>query len=159
MGICSDNPVTRGQKTQTSSGRDRRLPIWRAYRIWAWQHIQNPELRVIIIVAIESAMRQGEILSLMWENINLRVGVAHLPITKNAFVVMCHCLFIHKRSIDLTGSKSIRSRVYLHIGRVQRVFEWCCYRLKDRERSSFPWFFRHEAISRHLNSEHWIWWK
>ncbi|EAW0671442.1 site-specific integrase, partial [Salmonella enterica] len=37
----------------------------------------------IFHLAIETAMRQGEILSLRWEHIDLQHGVAHLPLTKN----------------------------------------------------------------------------
>lgn len=37
----------------------------------------------MIILAVETAVRQGEFLALRWENINLRLGVAHLPQTKN----------------------------------------------------------------------------
>ncbi|EDW4369316.1 tyrosine-type recombinase/integrase, partial [Salmonella enterica subsp. diarizonae] len=34
-------------------------------------------------LALETGMRQGEILSLRWEHIDLQYGVAHLPVTKN----------------------------------------------------------------------------
>lgn len=40
-------------------------------------------LPAIIQLAVESAMRRGEIVSLRWEHINLRDRVAHLPKTKN----------------------------------------------------------------------------
>jgi integrase len=37
----------------------------------------------MIILAIETGMRRGEILSLRWEHIDLDRRVAHLPMTKN----------------------------------------------------------------------------
>ncbi|WP_396018798.1 site-specific integrase, partial [Escherichia coli] len=40
-------------------------------------------LYVIFHLALETAMRQGEILSLRWEHVDLQHGVAHLPTTKN----------------------------------------------------------------------------
>jgi integrase len=40
-------------------------------------------IQPIVIMAIETAMRRGEILSLRWENIDLAKRVAHLPMTKN----------------------------------------------------------------------------
>lgn len=43
----------------------------------------SPTLATIIDLAIETAMRRGEIASLEWENIDLKAGVAHLPKTKN----------------------------------------------------------------------------
>ncbi|WP_194075174.1 integrase [Methylobacterium durans] len=40
-------------------------------------------LRPLIILAIETGMRRGELLSLRWEHIDLEKRVAHLPLTKN----------------------------------------------------------------------------
>jgi integrase len=37
----------------------------------------------MIILAVETGMRRGEILSLRWEHIDLDRRVAHLPLTKN----------------------------------------------------------------------------
>ena len=44
---------------------------------------KNQALYVIFHLALETAMRQGEILSLRWEHVDLQHGVAHLPTTKN----------------------------------------------------------------------------
>lgn len=43
----------------------------------------NPWIRPLVVIAMESAMRQGELLALRWENIDLVRRVAHLPETKN----------------------------------------------------------------------------
>ncbi|VVE01344.1 site-specific integrase [Pandoraea nosoerga] len=40
-------------------------------------------LPAIIWLAVETAMRRGEIVSLQWENVDLKRRVAHLPATKN----------------------------------------------------------------------------
>ncbi|NVH98170.1 site-specific integrase [Burkholderia pseudomallei] len=40
-------------------------------------------LPAIIWLAVETAMRRGEIVSLKWENVDLKRRVAHLPATKN----------------------------------------------------------------------------
>nr|WP_145549826.1 site-specific integrase [Variovorax boronicumulans] len=37
----------------------------------------------IVILAVETAMRRGEIISLCWEHVDLKRRVAHLPATKN----------------------------------------------------------------------------
>ncbi|WP_175810889.1 site-specific integrase [Burkholderia cepacia] len=37
----------------------------------------------VIWLAVETAMRRGEIVSLLWENVDLKRRVAHLPATKN----------------------------------------------------------------------------
>lgn len=83
-GLCDDNPVKNVRKPKPPPGRDRRLTPREDRLIlrYAHQHT-NPELYSIIVIALETAMRQGEILSLRWENINFKTRVAHLPITKN----------------------------------------------------------------------------
>ncbi|MBU1362889.1 MAG: site-specific integrase [Gammaproteobacteria bacterium] len=58
-------PVTRGENGRVSAG------------------CRNSWLRPLILLALETAMRRGELLSLRWENIRLTERVAHLPMTKN----------------------------------------------------------------------------
>lgn len=43
----------------------------------------TPDLYVLVVLAIETAMRQGELLKLEWEHISLQRRIAHLPDTKN----------------------------------------------------------------------------
>lgn len=43
----------------------------------------NALLKPFILLALETAMRRGELLSLRWENVRIRDRVAHLPMTKN----------------------------------------------------------------------------
>lgn len=43
----------------------------------------NAQLKAIIQLALETAMRQGEILLLRWEHINLKSRIARLPNTEN----------------------------------------------------------------------------
>lgn len=47
------------------------------------KNCRNVYLREIVGLALETAMRRGEILSLRWENIRLAERVAHLPLTKS----------------------------------------------------------------------------
>lgn len=44
---------------------------------------ENPLIKPFVLLALETAMRRGELLSLRWENTRLKERVAHLPITKN----------------------------------------------------------------------------
>src|SRR5690606_13631800 len=44
---------------------------------------RNCYMRPLIILALETGMRRGELLGLTWENVDLDAGVAHLPLTKN----------------------------------------------------------------------------
>jgi integrase len=43
----------------------------------------NPWIRPIVQLAIETAMRRGEIFELRWKQVNLDRRTAHLPATKN----------------------------------------------------------------------------
>lgn len=83
-GLCDDNPVLKVRKPKTPPGRERRLTAREDRLIlrYAHQHV-NQDLYSIIVLALETAMRQGEILSLQWEHINLKTRIAHLPTTKN----------------------------------------------------------------------------
>lgn len=83
-GLCDINPVANVRKPKPSPGRDRRLTAREERLIlrYAYSHI-NPDLYSIIVLALETAMRQGEILNLRWEHINLKSRIAHLPETKN----------------------------------------------------------------------------
>lgn len=44
---------------------------------------ENPLIKPFVLLALETAMRRGELLSLRWENIRLKDRVAYLPMTKN----------------------------------------------------------------------------
>lgn len=83
-GYCDDNPVKNVRKPKTPPGRERRLTPREERQILRYCHgHQNMELYSIVVLALETAMRQGEILSLRWEHINLKTRIAHLPDTKN----------------------------------------------------------------------------
>lgn len=83
-GYCDDNPVKKVRKPKPPPGRDRRLTPREDRLIMRYAHgYGNPELYSIVVLALETAMRQGEILGLTWEHVNLKSRVAHLPATKN----------------------------------------------------------------------------
>lgn len=83
-GIDIDNPVIKVRKPRPAPGRSRRLSHREATLLLRAAHShQNKDLYPIIVIALETAMRQGEILSLKWENISWKKRVAHLPYTKN----------------------------------------------------------------------------
>lgn len=78
------NPVLKIRKPKAPPGRSRRLNAKeeRALLREAYRH-PNREFYAIIVLALETAMRQGEILSLLWENVSWNKRTALLPITKN----------------------------------------------------------------------------
>lgn len=44
---------------------------------------ENPLIKPFVLLALETAMRRGELLAIRWENIRLKDRVAYLPMTKN----------------------------------------------------------------------------
>src|SRR5882724_781590 len=69
-------PVLRGRTRRLKEGEEQRL-------LSACDRGRTPLLKPLIILAIETAMRRGEMLDLQWEHVDLVRCVAHLPLTKN----------------------------------------------------------------------------
>lgn len=82
-GLVKDNPVASVRKPKPNKGRDRRISTREEKTINKHLLENNLEMWGIFNLALETAMRQGEILGLRWENINLSLGEAYLPDTKN----------------------------------------------------------------------------
>lgn len=120
-GFCGDNPVKNVRKPKSPPGRDRLLTAREERLIFRYCTAHNNRtLYSIIALALETAMRQGEILSLCWEHINLKTRIAHLPETKNGT----------KRDVPL----SIKARdalIRLGVKSKGRVFEYTSNGLKS----------------------------
>lgn len=146
-GICDANPVANVRKPKAPPGRDRRLTPREDRLIlrYAYKHV-NPDLYSIVVLALETAMRQGEILKLTWEHINLKSRIAHLPDTKNGT----------KRDVPL----SIKARdalIRMGVKNSGRVFGYTAEGLKSTWRFMLLKIgieglhfhdLRHEAVSR-----------
>lgn len=146
-GICDVNPVSNVRKPKAPPGRDRRLTAREDRQIlrYAHQHV-NKDLYSIVVLALETAMRQGEILKLQWEYINLKSRIAHLPDTKNGT----------KRDVPL----SIKARdalIRMGVKNNGRVFSYTAEGLKSTWRFMLIKLgikdlhfhdLRHEAVSR-----------
>lgn len=141
------NPCLNVRKPQLPPGRDRRLTGREEHLIlrYAFGHV-NPELYSIIVLALATAMRQGEILSLRWEHINFKTRIAHLPATKNG----------SKRDVPLT-IKAREALVRLGPQRAGAVFRYSNHGIKSTWRFMMKKLgienlkfhdLRHEAISR-----------
>lgn len=78
------NPVNLLKKPRLPNGRDRRMnDDERKKLIEACAELEYGRLVPIIELAVETAMRRGEIIKLTWEHIDLEKQTAHLPETKN----------------------------------------------------------------------------
>ena len=78
------NPIEGVRRPTENRARDRRLSLSDAEGLLdACKSSENPWLLPLVILAIETGMRRGELLSLEWANINLNRRTCHLPMTKN----------------------------------------------------------------------------
>lgn len=98
--IVVENPVAGITRPPSNPARERRLEGDEETRLLAAledhsgaperadgkkyrQGTRNPWIKPLVIVALETAMRRGELLALRWENVNLDRRIAFLPSTKN----------------------------------------------------------------------------
>lgn len=78
------NPVRAIRLPAPGRARSRRLVGDEEERLLAaCESSRSTALKDLVVLALETAMRQGELLSLRWPNIDLHRKVAHLPETKN----------------------------------------------------------------------------
>lgn len=85
-GINFVNPVQMVRKPAAPPGRDRILSAPEESRLIAAaapEGRRNPLLQPLLIVALETAMRRGELLALRWEHVHFDRRCAYLPMTKN----------------------------------------------------------------------------
>lgn len=84
--ISMDNPISRIRRPAMPLGRVRVLSLEEEKRLISAlqpQGRRNPFMLPMAIIALETAMRRGELLSLRWKDINLDTRVAYLATTKN----------------------------------------------------------------------------
>ena len=95
-GIHVENPIPYVKRPEKARARERRFSTEEeAYLLAALtggkrmadgtfsKGARNPWLLPLVQLAIETAMRRGELLALEWENVDLKRQTAHLPDTKN----------------------------------------------------------------------------
>ena len=80
------NPCASVRKPPSPQGRSRLLSDDEEARLlFELRPInrRSPLMIPLVLLALETAMRRGELLALRWENVNLRAQTALLPMTKN----------------------------------------------------------------------------
>ena len=87
-GISIDNPVRLVRKPPTPQGRSRTVNDAELLRILDALTPRptrrvSPWMKPLVELAVETAMRRGELLGLRWEHIDFSNRVAHLLVTKN----------------------------------------------------------------------------
>lgn len=84
--LPSDNPCALVRKPASPQGRNRLLTSDEENRLLEELkpiRRRSPWMVPLVQLALETAMRRGELLSLRWENVNLMTQTARLPMTKN----------------------------------------------------------------------------
>jgi integrase len=78
------NPVKMVRRPSVPQGRKRRLEDGEEARLLAaCDRGRTPLLKQLVILAVESGMRRGELLGLRWEHVHLAKRIVHIPLTKN----------------------------------------------------------------------------
>jgi len=110
-GLNIINPVTQIRKPSQPQGRERVLSDLEISRILHELKKINPFLKPLCEFALETAMRRGELMSLLWKNINLEKRVAFLPITKNG---RSRSIPLSTKAIDILNllPRDIEGRVF-----------------------------------------------
>jgi integrase len=135
-GIRVDNPVREIRKPRQKEGRARRLTKDEHDALLAGS---DGLLKDIVIVALETGMRRGEILRISPDD--LREGkLLHIPISKNG----------HPRTIPLSSLayETIRRRGSFHITEPQFRHQWAALLKRCRITDLHFHDLRHEAVSR-----------
>jgi integrase len=79
-----DNPMRKIKKPKEARGRVRFLDEFERNRLLtACQESSNKTLYLCVVLALASGMRQGELMGLQWQNVNLKDGYLILHETKN----------------------------------------------------------------------------
>jgi integrase len=82
-------------RPKSAAPRERRLQSGERERLQAsCGQCRNPLIRYLVELALETAMRRGEILSAQWSDVSFEKRTLHIPITKNG----------HARTIPLSGA-------------------------------------------------------
>lgn len=145
--LPSGNPVAMIRKPTGNRSRDRRLDSEEFDRLLAaCERSRNTWLKPGVVISVETAMRQGELLALRWDDVDLKKRVALLRITKNGDA---RTVPLSSRAVALLSAlpKAIDGRVLPQEKQgLYAAFKTACNRagLED-----FHWHdLRHEAISR-----------
>lgn len=157
--IQVENPVAGIRRPPSSASRARRLEEGEEERLMVALEdhpsdgdkkyrvgTKNPWIKPMVLIAIETAMRRGELLSLKWENVDLKKRTAFLQITKNG---ESRTVPLSTRAVSLLEAlpRSIDGRVFpITADSLKKAWERACGRagLIDLHFHDL----RHEATSR-----------
>jgi integrase len=142
----AENPVLKVRKPKPPQGRTRRLEEGELKRlIVAVETFTAPYMVDLIYFAVETAMRQSEILRLNWGDINWEARTAIIRDSKNG---LPRTLPLSTKAIGIVKrrqSSDLRSPFPYHVRAVQRAWDITVRRACSRDLHFHD--LRHEAIS------------
>ena len=145
--LPNGNPVARIRKPKDSSRRERRLSPDEEHRLHEeCRTYRNAWLLPAVMLAVETGMRQGELLALEWRHVNLSRRVALLPMTKNG---EARAVPLSPTAVEVLQAlpRDIKG-VVLPIGKMTlyNAFQMACQRAGLLDFTFHD--LRHEALSR-----------
>ncbi len=146
--MLSSNPVDKVKMPPSSPARNRRLEDGEFERLEeAAKQTKNAHIWPIIVFAIETGMRRGEILGLQWEHVGLDRRIAYLPLTKNG---SSREVPLSTKAAEVLAMQRHRNDTQSPFPVTSNGFRLAWDRLRRRASLSDLRFhdLRHEAISR-----------
>lgn len=145
------NPCKLVRRPSPPRGRNRRLGPDEEQRLLdSADSGRNLFMRNLIVLAIETGMRRGELLALDWAHIDLERGIAHLPMTKNGeprdVPLSTRARDTLKRVWEGQGSPSVGRALPTSESAVVQAWGHLCGRAKISGLHFHD--LRHEAVSR-----------
>lgn len=141
------NPVARVRKPAENESRDRRLTCEQWAKLDAeCNRSRNHLLHKAFIFATETAMRQEELLTLTWENIDESRRIAFLPYTKNG-----EARYVPLTNVALKILKEIPHSENSRIFAMERLTLYHAFNAAAKRAgiADYTWHdLRHEALSR-----------
>jgi integrase len=106
---CDDNPVRTITKPREPRGRVRFLSDQERYQLLEECHAsRNPYLHTIVVLALATGARRGELLGLQWPDVDLKRGTLTFQETKNG----------ERRAVPLTGQALTRMGQHAKVRRL-----------------------------------------
>tara|TARA_X000000950_G_scaffold239965_1_gene292747 strand:- start:144 stop:719 length:576 start_codon:yes stop_codon:yes gene_type:complete len=147
----SDNPISLIRMPKNNPPRERRLKDGEFERLKvAAEKSRSRYLWPIVVLAIETAMRRGEILGLRWEHIDLGRRVAFLPITKNG---SSRHVPLSDKAVDLLNGAPQDTPGPFPVTDIAFRQAWDRLRIRANITDLTFHDLRHEAISRMFDSD------
>jgi integrase len=140
------NPVDSVRRPIARDARDRRLSLDEWCRLEAAFHsTRNKEIEPFVRLALETALRRGELLALRWRYVDLERGVALIPDTKTG---QPRTIPLSPEAIRLLAAKERNGDRVLNLTpmALRRAWERLCARAKVEDFRVHD--LRHEALSR-----------